>query len=121
VGCGVRSDRGFVEIGQLPVEFPQNPVEPLFQLSSEVIRKFASQKSAEEKEGTKERSKGVPENLCRHKVSHNRGDCQGRARADHHYAPGDHSPLEAGYIFANCFSSNPILLAFRRRTVHVTS
>jgi hypothetical protein len=28
--------------------------------------------------------------------------------------------LEAGYIFADCFSSNPILLAFGRRTIHVT-
>ena len=51
---------------------------------------------------------------------HNRGDYQGRARADHHDAPGDHSPLEAGYIFADCFSSNPISLAVRRRTIHIS-
>ena len=31
------------------------------------------------------------------------------------------SPLEAGYIFADCFSLVPILLAVRRRTIHVTS
>jgi len=35
-------------------------------------------------------------------------------------APGDHSPLEAGYIFADCFSSNPISLAVRRRTIHIS-
>ena len=33
--------------------------------------------------------------------------------------PGDDSPLEAVYIFADCFSSNSILLAFRRRTIHL--
>jgi hypothetical protein len=31
------------------------------------------------------------------------------------------SPLEAGYIFADCFSSVPILLKLRRRTIHITS
>jgi hypothetical protein len=67
---------------------------------------------------TKTQSNGVPENLRRNKVSHNRSDYQARARADHHHAPGDHSPLEAGYIFADCFSSNPIPLAVRRRTIH---
>ena len=51
---------------------------------------------------------------------HNRGDYQERARADHHDAPGDHSPLEARYIFADCFSSNPISLAVRRRTIHIS-
>jgi hypothetical protein len=25
------------------------------------------------------------------------------------------------YIFADCFSSNPILLAFRRRTIHIST
>jgi len=35
-------------------------------------------------------------------------------------APGDHSPLEAGYIFADCFSSNPISLAVRRWTIHIS-
>jgi hypothetical protein len=44
----------------------------------------------------------VPENLWRNEVFHDRGDYQGQARADHHHAPGDHSPLEAGYIFADC-------------------
>jgi hypothetical protein len=33
--------------------------------------------------------------------------------------PESDSPLEAGYIFADCFSSNPILLAFGRRTIHL--
>ena len=56
----------------------------------------------------------MPENLWRNEVFHDRGDYQGQARADHHHAPGDHSPLEAGYIFADCFSSNPILLALGR-------
>ena len=68
---------------------------------------------------TKTQSNGVPENLRRNTVFHDRGDYQGRARADHHHAPGDHSPLEAGYIFADCFSSNPILLAFRRRAIRI--
>jgi len=48
----------------------------------------------------------VPENLGRNEVFHDRGDYQGQARADHHHAPGDHSPLKAGYIFADCFPSD---------------
>src|SRR5437660_2308831 len=44
----------------------------------------------------------------------------GHARI-HHHAPGDHSPLEAEYIFADCFSFNRILLALGRRTIHVST
>jgi hypothetical protein len=32
-----------------------------------------------------------------------RSDYHGRARADHHHAPGNYSPVEAGYIFADLF------------------
>jgi hypothetical protein len=71
-----------------------------------VALKFASQKSAGRIGTTKTQSNGVPENLGRNEVFHDRGDYQGQARADHHHAPGDHSPLKAGYIFADCFPSD---------------
>jgi Integrase core domain len=49
------------------------------------------------------------------------GMLEAPARADHHQAPEDYSPLEAGYIFADCFSSNSIPLAFWRRTIHLST
>jgi hypothetical protein len=63
----------------------------------------------------------VPENLCRNEVFHDRGDYQGQARADHHRAPGDHSPLRGRIHFRRLFSSKPILLAVRRRTIHFST
>jgi len=69
---------------------------------------------------TKTQSNEVPENLWRNEVFHDRGDYQGQARADHHRAPGDHSPLRGRIHFRRLFSSKPILLAVRRRTIHVT-
>jgi hypothetical protein len=63
----------------------------------------------------------VPENLWRNEVFHDRGDYQGQARADHHRAPGDHSPLRGRIHFPRLFSSKPILLAVRRRTIHITT
>ena len=35
--------------------------------------------------------------------------------------PGDHSPLEAEYIFADCLSSNRIPLTLGRRTIHIST
>jgi len=52
---------------------------------------------------TKTQSNGVLENLRRNTALHDRGDYQGRARADHHHAPGDHSPLKA-YTFSQTAS-----------------
>ena len=54
----------------------------------------------------------MPENLWRNEVFHDRGDYQGQARADHHHAPADHSPLEAGYIFADRSRCNRFFLQF---------
>jgi hypothetical protein len=61
---------------------------------------------------TKTQSNDVPENLWRNEVFHDRGDYQGQARADHHHAPGDPSPLEAEYIFADCSRRNRFFLQF---------
>jgi hypothetical protein len=55
------------------------------------------------------------------RVSHDRRDNKdGHARIII-MRPGDDSPLEAEYIFADCFSSNPILLALGRRTIHIST
>ena len=50
---------------------PQNAY--LFQLDESGFLRFASQKSSEEQE-TKTQSNGVPENLWRNEVFHDRGD-----------------------------------------------
>src|SRR5208282_5767926 len=42
----------------------------------------------------------------------------GSVRANHHREPGEQSPIEAGYIDADCDFDPNIPLAVRRRTIH---
>jgi len=69
--------------------------------------------------GSKHKSNGMPENLRETPVFHDRRDHKDERTII--IAPGDDSPPEAGYIFADCFSSNPILPALGRRTIHFAS